>query len=210
MYVKSLSTDEFEYCLSVKMGVNTESYYIALAAMTGQVADKHDVYALNLRYLDSADKNSIDDRNLRRAGYSGRRVSIKSVLFWLLIFLLNTFLCYELAYEWWQFDKMRNESLSPVMVCQRLNGHIWVANIVHVVVFVLVIMAGNRLLYLGVNAPFIGWRGYQYMTHNVKLEAVKLRKHRNMFDVGMPVGSLTKFAILLLSFFMSIYNVFTS
>merc|ERR1712087_909573 len=99
---------------------------------------------------------------------------------------------------------------SPVMVCQRLNEHIWVANIVHCAVFVFVIMAGNRLGYLVLNAPFMAWRGYQFMTHNVKLEAVKLRKHRDMFDVGQHVGSAVKLAILLLSLFMSIYNIFTS
>eukprot|EP00484_Ammonia_sp_Unknown_P019743 CAMPEP_0197048684 /NCGR_PEP_ID=MMETSP1384-20130603/23984_1 /TAXON_ID=29189 /ORGANISM="Ammonia sp." /LENGTH=433 /DNA_ID=CAMNT_0042480849 /DNA_START=10 /DNA_END=1308 /DNA_ORIENTATION=- len=199
VYVKSLSSEEYEYCLSVYLGIDTKKYYIALAAMTGQVADKHDIYLLSTRYLDSNDAQKIDDARLRKAGYRGRRISWKSVLFWLLIFFLNIFLIYEVIYEYWEFSKLQSEQLNPVILCQRLNGHIYVAYVVHAAVVVLVILAG-RWSYFLVNLPFIGWRAYQYMVNNIKLEAVKIRKLRNVLDVGQPIGSMIKLAILIVSF----------
>eukprot|EP01084_Bolivina_argentea_P088416 159630_1 len=202
---------EYKYCLSINIGINTKNYYIALAAMTGQVADKHDIFLLSTRYLDSNDRNRIDDAKIKRIGYSGRRVSYKdilSVFFWILITLLNIFLIYEIIVEFWEFDKLKSQQISPVILCQRLNGLIYLANIVHFVVVILVVLAGNWT-YLIINAPFIGWRGYQYMTNNSKLEPIKLRKHRSKFDVGKLMGSLIKFIILIISLIMSIYNIFT-
>lgn len=209
VYVKSPSTNDYEYCLSVKMGIDTKGYYIALSAMTGQVADRHDVYMLSTRYLDSSDVSSIDDSRLRRAGYKGgRSVSIKGVFFWLLITFMNMFLIYELVSEWWEFDKLKSESLSPVILCQRLNGLIYSAYIVHAIVMLLVVLAG-RWTYFLLNTPVCAWRAYQYMIGNIKLEPIKLRKLRNALDVGQATGSLMKGIILIIALIMSIKNIFT-
>ena len=191
------------------MGIDTKGYYIALSAMTGQVADRHDVYMLSTRYLDSSDVSSIDDSRLRRAGYKGgRSVSIKGVFFWLLITFMNMFLIYELVSEWWEFDKLKSESLSPVILCQRLNGLIYSAYIVHAIVMLLVVLAG-RWTYFLLNTPVCAWRAYQYMIGNIKLEPIKLRKLRNALDVGQATGSLMKGIILIIALIMSIKNIFT-
>eukprot|EP00485_Elphidium_margaritaceum_P002381 CAMPEP_0202688512 /NCGR_PEP_ID=MMETSP1385-20130828/4014_1 /ASSEMBLY_ACC=CAM_ASM_000861 /TAXON_ID=933848 /ORGANISM="Elphidium margaritaceum" /LENGTH=442 /DNA_ID=CAMNT_0049343505 /DNA_START=44 /DNA_END=1372 /DNA_ORIENTATION=+ len=207
VYIKT-NKDEFEYCLSVKIGLDTRRYYIAFTAMTGQVADRHDLLALNTRYLDGTDAAKIDDRRLKRSGYRGRRLSWKSVLFWLLITILNVFLIYEIVAEAWEFSKLQSDQLAPVILCQRLNDQILVAYWIHIVVMALVVLAG-RWSYFLINAPFVAWRAYQFMTNNVKLEAIKLRKLRNMFDVGQPIGSGIKFLILLISIIMSIINIFS-
>eukprot|EP01083_Nonionella_stella_P030355 83223_1 len=208
VYMKSVSSEDYEYCLSVKIGINSKRYYIALSAMTGQVADKHDIYLLSTRYLDSSDLNRINDIDLPRSGYSRRRVSWKRVVLWLIITFLNLFLIYEIIYEFWEFDKLRSEQLSPVILCSRLNGHIWFANVIHFLLIAFVVMAGSWS-YLLLNAPFIGWRGYQYMINNVKLEPIKLRKLRNSFDVGQPIGTIIKLIILIISIITSIYNIFS-
>lgn len=209
VYLKSLSSDNYEYCFSVNVGIDTKKYYIALSAMTGQVADKHDIFLLITRYLDASDAQKIDDARLKRAGYRGRRISWKSVLFWLLITFLNIFLCYEIIYEYWEFSRLQTEQLSPVILAQRLNGHIYTAYIIHSIVIILIILAG-KWKYFIINLPFIGWRGYQYMINNVKLEAIKLRKARNTFDVGKPIGSSIKGAILAISLIMSIIRIFSA
>lgn len=208
VYTKQVGNEEYEYCLSVQVGIDTKRYYIALAAMTGQVADKHDIFLLSTRYLDASDAQQIDDLRLKRASYRGRRISWKSVLFWLFITILNVFLIYEIIYEWWEFDKLKTEQLSPVILCQRLNGHIWFANIIHMIIITFIVLAGYWTYFI-INFPFIGWRGYQYMTNNTKLEAIKLRKKRNSLDVGQPMGSAIKLIILLISIIMSFISIFS-
>lgn len=208
VYIKTTTSDEYAFCFSVAVGVDTKNHYIALSAMTGEVADKHDVMMLNVRYLDSSDGDSIDDRRLKRAGSSGGgRVTVSSVLFWLLMVVLNAFLLFEVGYEWWEFDKLNNQRMSPVILCQTLNGYVWTAYIIHTAIVVLAVL-GGRWWYILVNAPYVGWRGYQWMTQNIKLEPIKLRKKKNVLDVGQPLGSLLKFLILSLSLIMSFYNIF--
>lgn len=210
VYMKSVSgSDEYEFCFSVTVGIDTANHYIALSAMTGEVADKHDVMMLNVRYLDGSDGASINDRNLKRAGSRGRRgrVTVKSVFFWLFMVAMNGFLLFQVGYEWWEFDKLNNQRMSPVILCQNLNAYIWIAYMTHSMVMVFAVLAG-RWWYILVNAPYIGWRGYQWMTHNIKLEPIKLRKKKNVLDAGQPLGSLLKFLILTISLIMSFYNMF--
>eukprot|EP01084_Bolivina_argentea_P088415 159628_1 len=210
IYVKSLNSDEYDYCLSVNIGINTKGYYIALSAMTGQVADKHDIYLLSTRYLDSKDMGRIDDSKIGKIGYSrGSKISIFSILFWILITILNIFLIYEIIIEFYEFDQLRSQQMSSINLCHSLNNSIWWANIIHFIIAILVVMYGNWT-YLLINLPFIGWRGYQYMTNNTKLEPIKLRKTRNKLDVGQPIGSIIKLIILIISIVMSFYNIFTN
>jgi len=209
VYDKAPSSEEFVFCFSVTVGVDTTNHYLALSAMTGEVADKHDVQMLNVRYLDSSDGDSIDDRRLKRAGsYGNSRVTVWSVLFWIMMVVLNAFLLFEVGLEWWEFDRLNNQRLSPVVLCQNLNSYIWIAYMIHSVIVVFAVL-GGRWYYLLVNAPYVGWRGYQWMTHNIKLEPIKLRKKKNVLDVGQPLGSLLKFSILSISIIISFYNVFT-
>jgi len=208
VYLKAMNAEEYTFCFSVAVGLETNGYYIALSAMTGEVADKHDVQMLNVRYLDSSDRDSIDDRILKRTRAGGRgRVTVGSVLFWILMVALNGFLLWEVGYEWWQFDKLRHQRMSPVICCQRLNAWIWIAYLIHTAALVFAVLAG-RWWYILVNAPFVGWRGYQWMTNNIKLEPIKLRKKKNLLDAGQPFGSLVKFLILSVSAIMSFYNIF--
>ena len=207
VYMKSSESNEYAFCFSVAVGVDTTNHYIALSAMTGEVADKHDIMMLNVRYLDSEDAKAIDDARVRREQSRGGRVTVSSVLFWLVLVVLNGFLLFEVGYEWWEFDKLNNQRMSPVILCQTLNGYIWIAYLIHTAVFVMSVL-GGRWWYILVNAPYIGWRGYQWMTSKIKLQPHRLREKKNVFDVGQPLGSLLKFLILSLSLIMSFYNIF--
>jgi len=206
VYMKSTSSEEYNFCFSVTVGIDTTNHYIALSAMTGEVADKHDVQMLNVRYLDKSDGDTIDDRKLKRAG-SYSRVSVKSVLYWIVMAMLNGFLLFEVVYEYWEFDRLNNQRVSPVILCQNVNAYIWIAYIMHSVIMLFALF-GGRWWYIAVNAPFIGWRGYQWMTQNIKLEPIKLRKKKNVLDVGQPLGTLIKFVILAISIIFCFVNVF--
>merc|ERR1719242_43246 len=114
-----------------------------------------------------------------------------SVLFWLMMVVLNAFLLFEVGLEWWEFDRLNNQRLSPVVLCQNLNSYIWIAYMIHSVIVVFAVL-GGRWYYLLVNAPYVGWRGYQWMTHNIKLEPIKLRKKEECARRGTVYWLRTK------------------
>ena len=124
-------TPNYEFCLSVNVGIDTKNMYIAMSAMTGQVADRHDIFMLSTRYLDASDANKIDDSLLKSSGYRGKSIAWTHILFWLLIVIVNGYLIFESIYEFYMFDKMKSEQKNPVLICQSLNPQIVVAYVMH-------------------------------------------------------------------------------
>jgi len=206
---KDSKSDKYDFCFSTKVGIDTKYYYIALTAMTGQVADTHDIYMLVTRYLDEVDKNSINDRDLSKLGYRGAKYSIRSKLFWLTNIIITGYIVFEIIYEWYSFDVFESDKISPINFCNNLNPYIYSAYIIHTIQVLLLIFGGYWLLFF-LHSPIILWRGYQYMTDNWKLESIKIRQMRGFFDVGNPIGTIIKSLIMFVFLIISIIKVFTN
>merc|ERR1711964_782317 len=100
VYVKKDGDKDWTFCLGVHIGLKIHNkYHLAFTAMTGQVADSHDVIGLTTRYLDEDDA-IIDDGILLWAKEKPAE-SWGSMLYW--IFQMG--LSVGLLWETWAFQR---------------------------------------------------------------------------------------------------------
>ena len=103
---------KYVLCLAVKMGIDTHGMHFAISAMTGQVADTHEIYMISTRYLTDADAHSIDDRKLKKAGHSRSWFGgFTRVIFWFTVIICSFILIYDTAIQFWTIRRLYNENV---------------------------------------------------------------------------------------------------
>ena len=105
VYTNSDNREDFKFCLAIKLNMDTNGMYISFSALTGQVADSHDITMLSTRYLDEKDAE-IDDLLIMKTGYAGKSIRWKHVLFWLVIVFAHIFLIFQFSYEMYEFNEL--------------------------------------------------------------------------------------------------------
>lgn len=169
--------DNYKFCLSVNLGDKVNgTLHLALTALTGQVADVHDIYAITTRYLDDTDA-IIDDAMLERVdGYVAGNISTWSSIYWFFIVASGFALLGETVYEILSLTTWRSSQINPVYLCEKLNVLITPHYTVQLAMTALFLVTMNWFPLL-LNFPLAAYRIY----------LMSQRKHRlepSQFDAG--------------------------
>jgi len=119
LHVYTDSTGEgYMFCLAVKLETKTiDSHFFAFTAVTGAVADIHEINSVVVRYLDEDDPE-LDDWSLARQESYGR-IWWTSFIQWILCDLLGFYLTW-LTYKEYSVYKT-NVKGNTALLCSRIN-----------------------------------------------------------------------------------------
>jgi len=165
---------DYSFCLAVTIGIDTEDRYnIAFTALTGQVADVHQITSVQTRYLDDKDP-VIDDWAMRRIGTSQATMRRAGVLWWLCLLVVGVYLAYgnyTSISEIWSQKKNRGNTVS---LCYRVAQTRSLGAKLSVAVFAVAVFVGEYTLAL-LNFPKFLIHAYEFMT-KFKLQSSELEK----------------------------------
>lgn len=172
---------EYQFCLAVPIPNfdTTNDAHIAVTALTGQLADAHDLHQITLRYLDNTD-DVIDDSILKR-GAKGKMGYLLLILHILNLFILGYFLYDMIANHINQFHKIAKEMINAHFVCNNLNGSATSMYLIYFTQFI-VFLLFDDWGYVSLNFPLLFLRAYRFMTDTHKVSVHELTKTNSWFN----------------------------
>jgi len=168
---------EYKFCLSVPLpGLKTKGHgHIAATALTGQVADIHDIHQITLRYLDASD-DVIDDKTLESKWTGTAQVGMFGIFLNLINFILLGYLAYDIFFnQIRQFHKIAREQINHHYVCGQINK---TADLLYGLYFAqfIIFLLLDDWNFAFLNAPLVALRVYRYMTDAHTVHAKELSK----------------------------------
>jgi len=171
----------YRFCLAVNIKHEMEFPHIAFTALTGQLADKHDIHRVVTRYIDQSDVY-IDDSNVDNVNPHKVKHRRLSWAFWCVIVLIGLGLCSMSGFEVWSFVQFNKDALNSSSLCRRLNQIVFVHYTAHFLIFVLFLFSGNWLP-LVFNVPLLAFRLFSIASSSYLLDA-SLLADANALDGG--------------------------
>lgn len=196
----------YRFCLSVNLGPDTTNgtMHLALTALTGQVADVHDIFAISTRYLDDTDA-VIDDMLLDRVdGYVGSNISTWTSLYWFFIVAAGFALLAETVYEILSLTAWRSSQINPVYLCEKINGFIMPHYTVQLAMAALFLVTRNWFP-LALNLPLAAWRIYLLSQGKHRLEPSQFDAGGGGSYVNVLYGSAIIYGVLAI-YYLSVFS----
>jgi len=197
---------DYQFCLAVKLDDFTTkgTHHIAATALTGQVADTHDIHQITLRYLDSSD-DVINDGTLSRSNFNAGKYGMVHVVIHILNCFLLLYLFYDMVSQIMSFHKIARQQVNAHYVCTQINRTIETTYRIFFAQFVFFLLWGDWT-YCAFSIPLLLIRGYRYMTQSHLTYAKELAKAGSFGMNRMTVGYLEAF-LLAVSFIISVRSV---
>ena len=122
VYVDKGDGQGYQFCLNVNLVLPVKfqnRMHLAMTALTGQLADQHDIQAISTRYLDAKDAE-IQDSALRHVDDSGSWAG--AYFFWIFLILLTTGTLCVHGWEWRAHADARFVNVWPRRAHQQGDG----------------------------------------------------------------------------------------
>jgi len=118
VYTSDWQNKKHEFCLAVMVNNNTkDTHSFAFTALTGAVADIHEIQAVTVQYLDK-DTPEVDDWSLARQG-SVKKSVWKSLLHWILCAICGGYLCWL---SFWEYSELEeNLKGNTSILCRKIK-----------------------------------------------------------------------------------------
>lgn len=171
VYVDNEDGLGYKVCLAVKFDHTFKDYHVAFTALTGQVADAHDILEVNTRYLSEKSDNFSDE--FMRYSDDAARCSSIATLYWTVLSFVGIGLVGWVANQLSTFKQLEAEQINPVIVCERINSSIMPQYLTHAGV-VAALIAGLQWLPLALNSPLVLWRLWHLYKNSHKLTPAAL------------------------------------
>eukprot|EP01084_Bolivina_argentea_P025921 48190_1 len=179
--------------------------HIALSAITGQLADAHDILKLETKFLRKEHK--IKDESLVTTGYSRRRTGIVYKVFWFIICIISVGLICETISEIVLIRKIYKENRHVVKTINRLNPFIQLSYYLNLAQYILLIFSFNWKCLL-CNAPLLLIRIQKFMTNDVLLTPYSFEKPTFLYRTTYRQWLWVQLCLLCLSGFYHFWRLF--
>jgi len=201
-----IDTDDgigYKFCLAVKFDKPNafKDHHIAFTAITGQVADSHDVIELSTRYLSESGDNNFNDDNMIHLEETARCPTLH-FLYWTLL-VVGGFLVSAVAVNLvYTYKQLENEEINPVIMCEKLNKNILPHYLLHAVLCTLLLL-GLQWQLLLLNLPLLAWHAYKvvrkdYALNPANLDREKVHGQKGLSFFASSVLSAVVYAIAFL------------
>lgn len=174
----------FQFCLSVNLRFpsNTKGqYHLAMTALTGQLADIHDVFQIHTRTLDNRDA-LIDDDQLTRIS-DGSWLNW-AYLFWLLVLVLATGLAANAVWELLAILKVKSSQVKPFEMCEKINALILPHMCAHALITFFMLITGHWLAFF-FNLPVVGYRLSCLSRNKLRVDVAQLSEEDDFSLSGL-------------------------
>jgi len=119
LYTKDPAHEEHQFCLAVELNNKTkDTHSFAFTALTGAVADIHEIKAVTVQYLDK-DSPEVDDWSLARVGILKKTLR-KTLLHWIICAICGAYLCWLSSEEYLDFEE--NFKGNTAILCSNINN----------------------------------------------------------------------------------------
>eukprot|EP01083_Nonionella_stella_P001089 3142_1 len=164
---------EYKFCLAVNLGERfNNTGHIAITAMTGGVADIHDIFSVITRSLDDKDAR-IDDAEIPLQDPYRQPHNTMSWFFWAAMLVVGLGLLAETLWEIMALRSLKTDQINSVYLCNKLNRLIWPHYQVQIAMAALFLLSGNWYALI-LNLPLAVWRVMLIVNKRVSLEPSQL------------------------------------
>jgi len=197
---------DYQFCLAVPLPEFTTkgTHHIAATALTGQVADTHDIHQITLRYLDSSD-DVINDSSLSKSKFRAGKYGTMHIILHVLNCFLLVYFFYDMVDQLKFFHRIARQQVNAHYVCTNINKSIPTTYRLYFGHFVLFLLWGDWN-YCFFNLPLLSIRGYRYMVASHLTHAKELAKAGSFGFNRMTIGYLEALLIAM-AFIISVRNV---
>jgi hypothetical protein len=200
VYVDADDGVGYRFCLAVEFDKSFKDHHIAFTAMTGQVADVHEISQVTTRYLKSTD--SVDDSIFIAA--DRQRANTCGTMGWL-VRLVSVSTAFALllsgVYQLYMLQQWVAAGINAVDTCQQMNALIEP----HILGFFALcawLLITLNLYGLLLQAPLLIWRGIQFPRKAYRISALQLGGDKVHGSQGLPLN--VKFGLAIASYAISV------
>lgn len=156
VYIDNNDDLGYKSCLAVQFDRSFKDHHIAFSAMTGQVADTHEISEVSTKYLDS--KASL---NFEAGEMSYSQCSSLAFLYWTLVSFGMLGLLGLACYELYMFKTSMQVGVNVVILAASLNTYALLHYMSHVAVsgaLLLTLFSSPAWILIALNTPIMVWR----------------------------------------------------
>jgi len=119
VYTRDLEYEKNQFCLAVELNNKTkDTHSFAFTALTGAVADIHEIKSVTVQYLDK-DSPVVDDWSLAHVGIL-KKTMWKTLLHWIICATGGAYLCWLSSEEYFEFEE--NIKGNTSILCTKINN----------------------------------------------------------------------------------------
>jgi len=161
----------FKACLAVKLDISTmNSHSFAFTALTGAVADIHEILSITVRYLDKNDPE-LDDWSVARQG-TVSKIGWKTVLHWVLCVVVGGYVSWMTYQDYTVFQT--NITRNTALMCSKINASRQTSSKVCAGLYIWLVLTGSYTAVL-LGTPKFLIHTWEYMT-NYKFDPSSISK----------------------------------
>ena len=185
VYIKTntMKKGGYRFCLSVAFDRKikfTTDYHLVLTGSTGDVYDNHDIIKLETRYLPI--NATVDDNDyLDELEYTSSTTNSFDALLLLSLFSLTSLV----GYQYYILNKMLNQRLDTIMICNQINPFILPHYVIHGIITILLLLCGY---YFGLlfNLPIFIIHIIEIIKNSYQYRAYLLAKLSSKANINSP------------------------
>lgn len=168
VYIDTQDGAGWRVCLAVEFEQDFLNHHMAFTAVTGQVADTHDIVGVSTRYLDESEAD-FDDTLLSHSENVGRRSSFGQLL-WIVLMLAGFVLNIACGVEIYKYLDYSSSGINATLIADNLKVFVWPHTILHFVVSGLLLVLGAWFGLL-INLPVVAYKAYAIHKGKLELDA---------------------------------------
>ncbi|GAB5365957.1 hypothetical protein AAMO2058_001103100 [Amorphochlora amoebiformis] len=168
VYIDTRDGQGWRVCLAVEFDTDFSNHHMVFSAITGQVADVHEVNSISTRYIDESEQD-FDDFLLMHAEGSNRRSGLGQLLWYLLMaggLALNV-ICGMEIYKYLDYS---SSGINSTLIADNLKAFAWPHTILHFGVSSLLLIVG-AWFGLVINLPIVGYKIWAIQKKRLLLDA---------------------------------------
>ena len=178
--------------------------HIAVSAVTGQLADNHDILKLETKFLRK--DHEIKDATLPKQGYQKRNVGVLVWIYWFVICTLSVGLICETIAEILTIRRIYKNARNIVSTINKLNPFIQLSFYLNLAQYILLVFAFNWKCIL-CNSPLLLIRAHKFMTNNVLLTPQKFEQPIFLYNTTYRQWLWIQLTLLCLSGFYHFWRL---
>jgi len=172
VYIDNSDGLGYKFCLAVQFDKTFVEHHLVFTAITGQVADNHDIFDVTTRYLADSDKG-IDDSLLPQEKSGIASQSVSQALYFLLL-VSQTLLTFHGVYGLYSFFSTAAVDIDEVLRMKQLNHILLPGWVIHSTVCLISLITKQWILLI-YNLPLLAWHVFSYFTYSYQFLPVKKR-----------------------------------
>eukprot|EP00467_Chlorarachnion_reptans_P012772 CAMPEP_0114512062 /NCGR_PEP_ID=MMETSP0109-20121206/14756_1 /TAXON_ID=29199 /ORGANISM="Chlorarachnion reptans, Strain CCCM449" /LENGTH=412 /DNA_ID=CAMNT_0001691683 /DNA_START=178 /DNA_END=1416 /DNA_ORIENTATION=- len=168
VYVDSGDDQGWRVCLAVEFEKDFFNHHIAFTAITGQVADVHEITSVSTRYLEESEKD-FDDFLLQHAENNSKRSSWGQLL-WIVCMLVGLGLNVLTGMEIYKYLDYSSSGINSTLIADNLKIFAWPHTILHFTMTGILLLLGAWFGFV-LNLPIVAYKVWAIQKNKLLLDA---------------------------------------